>query len=93
MEGENMKVLSIDAWGNKTEGYEWNNWFDVGTIDKTDFEAIKTDKQFATWFMDNGYTTTDDMRQITIDDDQHNICICEKKTGRPIYAIEYGPEY
>jgi hypothetical protein len=20
-------VLSIDAWGNETDGYEWNQWF------------------------------------------------------------------
>jgi len=36
-----MKVLSIDAWGNKKEGYEWNNWFTVGEISKEDFENLK----------------------------------------------------
>ena len=30
---------------------------------------------------------------IIIDDDQHNVVICEKKTMMPIFAIEYGPEY
>lgn len=88
-----MRVLSIDAWGNKQDGYDWNNWHNVGTISKLDFEALKTDKQIAQWFMDNGFTTTSDMRQITIEDDQHNIVICEKKSGQPLFAIEYGPEY
>jgi hypothetical protein len=88
-----MKVLSIDAWGNKQDGYEWNNWFTAGSITKEDFEALKTDKQFATWFSNNDYTTNDDMRSITIEDDQYNIVIIEKKTGQPLFAIEYGPEY
>lgn len=88
-----MKVLSIDAWGNKQEGYQWNNWFNVGEINKADFEALKTDKAIATWFKDNGFTTSDDMRQITIEDDQYNVVICEKRTGKPLFAIEYGPEY
>ena len=88
-----LKVLSIDAWGSKEEGYQWNNWFLVGEIAKEDFEKLKTDKEYATWFMDNGFTNTDDMRKIIIEDDQYNIVICEKKTGRPIFAIEYGPEY
>ena len=28
-----LPVLSIDAWGNPEDGYEWNEWFNVGTID------------------------------------------------------------
>lgn len=88
-----MRVLSIDAWGNKQDGFDWNNCFNVGTISKQDFEALKTDKQIAQWFTDNGFTTTSDMRQITIEDDQNNIVISEKKSGQPLFAIEYGPEY
>ena len=88
-----MKVLSIDAWGNKKDGYEWNNWFTAGSISKNTFELLDTDKRIASWFFVNGYTTNADMRQITIEDDQYNIVLVEKKTGRPLYAIEYGPEY
>jgi len=88
-----MKVLSIDAWGNKKEGYEWNNWFTVGEISKEDFENLKTDKDIAIWFCENGFTVNSDMRQIIIEDDQYNIIIVEKKTGQPLFAIEYGPEY
>ena len=87
-----MKVLSIDAW-NDNNGWSWNNWFKVGEISKAEFEALKSDKAIATWFKDNGFTTSDDMRQITIEDDQYNIVICEKKGGKPLFAIEYGPEY
>ena len=88
-----MKILYIDAWGNKKEGYDWNNWFTVGEIDKVTFESLDTDKKVSTWFKDNGFTTNDDMRQIVIDDDQYNIVICERKTMCPLFAIEYGPEY
>lgn len=88
-----MRILSIDAWGNKEDGYEWNNWFNVGTISKEEFESLKTDKQVAAWFHANGFTTSSDMRSIYIEDDQYNIVICEKKTMLPLFAIEYGPEY
>lgn len=88
-----MKVLSIDAWGNETDGYEWNNWFNVGEISKERFEKLKTDKDFGDWFFHNGFTTTNDIGQYYIDDDQYNIIICDKKTRQPIFAIEYGPEY
>ena len=34
-----MKVLSTDAKGNKKDGYECNNWFNVN-ITKEEFEAL-----------------------------------------------------
>ena len=88
-----MKVLSIDAWGNKEGGYEWNNWFTVGEISKEEFEKLKTDKDFRLWFKRNGYTTNAIARQSFVDDDLYNIVIGYKKTGRPLFAIEYGKEY
>lgn len=88
-----MKVLSIDAWGNKKEGYDWNNWYTVGNIDKADFEKLKTDKDFRLWFKHNGYTTNAIARHSIIEDDQYNIIICDAKTHCPLFAIEYGAEY
>ena len=88
-----MKILSIDAWGNKKEGFDWNQWFDVGTISKEEFEQLTTAKETATWFFTEGYTNTDDMRRIDIEDDGYNVVIHEKKTQEPLFAIEYGPEY
>jgi len=88
-----MRILSIDAWGNKKDGFEWNNLFHVGDISKEELEKLDTDKKLATWFMDNGYTNTADLRKITIEDDQYNIVLRDKKTEQPIFAIEYGPEY
>jgi len=89
-----MKVLSIDAWaGDEPFTWDWNNWFTVGEISKEEFERLKTDQDYATWFYEEGYTTTDDLSLCFIDDDQYNITVCDKSDGRPVFAIEYGPEY
>ena len=87
-----MKILSIDTWGNRTDGYDWNQWCTVGEISKEELASLDTDKKIATWFYDNGFTTTADMRRIVIDDDGYNITIADKKDRRPLFAIEYGPE-
>ena len=88
-----MKVLSIDAWWDGEGGYTWNNWWKVGEISKEEFESLKTEKDYRLWFKRNGYTTTANKRKVSIDDDQYNIVLSDAKTGRPLYAIEYGNEY
>jgi hypothetical protein len=88
-----MKILSIDAWGSKAEGYEWNQWFHVGDVAKEVFETLKTDKAIAIWMKENGFTTNADMRKISMEDDGYNVVLTKKKTGAPVFAIEYGPEY
>ena len=88
---DKMKILSIDAWVESEGGYIWNNWFNVGTIDKADFELLKNDADYIKWFYDNGYTNTIEGAQI--DDDGYNIVICDASNGMPVFAIEYGPEY
>lgn len=85
-----MKILSIDAWAEPEGGWTWNDWSQIGTITKEEFEAIES---YLKWFKDNGYTTTTDKRKVAIDDDQYNIVLCDAKDMRPLYAIEYGPEY
>lgn len=87
-----MKILSIDALGNKRDGYEWNTWYTVGEIDADILKTLDTYKKIAMWMHENGYTTTADMRKINIEDDGYNIALSEKKTGQPVFAIEYGPE-
>ena len=88
-----MRILSIDAWGNKEDGYQWNNWFTVGTIDKATFEKLDTYKKVLVYMRREGYITTGNKRLAYVYDDQYNLVICDKKTDRPLYAIEYGPEY
>lgn len=86
-----MKVLSIDAW-KECGSYTWNNWFNVGEISKEEFEKLTTDRQLIKWFRDNGYITANSAGKVMINDDQYNICLCDR-TGKPLFAIEYGPEY
>ena len=88
-----MRILSIDTWGNKEDGYEWNNWHTVGTIDKATFESLKTDKQVLAYMRREGYIVTGNGRYVYINDDQYNKVIIDKHTDCPLYAIEYGNEY
>lgn len=88
-----MKILSIDAWADDERDWTWNNWHSIGDISKTEFESLKDEKAFRHWFKRNGYTRTANKRIVSIEDDQYNICLCNAKNGRPIYAIEYGREY
>ena len=87
-----MKVLSIDAWA-EGESWNWNNWFTVGEISKEDFEKLKTDQDYASWFYAEGYTTTESLIIVSVEDDQYNVVVCDAKNSRPLFAIEYGPEY
>jgi len=87
-----MKILSIDAWRNE-EGWEWDQWHYFGDISKEEFETLDTDQKILTWFFESGYTTTDDMELAYVEDDQYNKTVCDKSTGQPVFAIEYGPEY
>lgn len=78
----------IPLYGNGTTGLRL-----VKSV-KKEFESLKTDQDYATWFYENGYTTSDDLDICSIDDgDQYNITICDASDGRPLFAIEYGPEY
>lgn len=87
-----MRILSIDAW-NGPDGWSWNNWHEIGTVDKKDFEELKTNRQILKWFRDEGYLTEESKGKCSIDDDQHNIVIRQRSNAMPLLAIEYGPEY
>ena len=80
-----FQVLSIDAWGNQEDGYDWNDWNEVGYIDislkDTHQEIIQ--KMYVNGFISN--TTGGE-----VEDDGHNWVIVDKSTRAPVYAIEYG---
>ena len=88
-----MKILSIDAWGNEEEGYEWNAWFDIGNITKEEFETLKSDEDFIEFFCQGGYINEDSKTKVLVEDDQYNIVLKVADDLRPLYAIEYGNEY
>jgi len=80
-----FQVLSIDAWGNQEDGYDWNDWHKVGYIDislkDTHQEIIQ--KMYVNGFISN--TTGGE-----VEDDGHNWVIVDKSTRAPVLAIEYG---
>jgi hypothetical protein len=86
-----MRILSIDTWAGDEEGtWEWNNWFYIGDITKEEFETLDTDEKVLE-FMSIDYIRNTEL--CGVEDNQYNIIITDKRDGRPLYAIEYGPEY
>lgn len=79
------KILSIDAWGNPDEGYEWNQWFDVGTvelnIDSPANVILKT-------MSESGFIRNPELGDV--EDDGYNLVIVNKETREPVFAIVYG---
>lgn len=85
---QTFPVLSIDAWGNLEDGYTWNQWFNVGSID-LDLDAENRDIIRA--MVNAGYLTSAGLDVCDIEDDGFNIVILDKETREPVFAIEYGP--
>ena len=83
-----LPVLSIDAWGNPEDGYEWNEWFNVGTID-LDLDA--ENREIIQAMVNAGYLTPKGLDVATVEDDGYNLVIVDIETGEPAFAIEYGP--
>jgi hypothetical protein len=81
-------VLSIDAWGNLEDGYDWNQWFNVGSID-IDLDA--EDRDIIRAMVNAGYLTALALESADVEDDGFNIVILDKETREPVFAIEYGP--
>ena len=85
---QTFPVLSIDAWGNETDGYEWNQWFNVGSID-LDLDAANHDIIRA--MVNAGYLTALALESAAVEDDDYNLVIVDRETREPVFAIEYGP--
>lgn len=86
-----MRILSIDAWGNEEDGYEWNAWYSAGEISWEEFESLESDEDFVEFFCREGYINMADREKVLIEDDQYNIVLKLADDLRPLYAIEYGP--
>jgi len=87
-----LQILSIDAW--REEGsWSWNQWYKIGTISKSDFEKLKTNRDFIKFFRNEGYIGENSKGKVSIEDDGYNIVLCERSNNRPLYAIVHGPVY
>jgi hypothetical protein len=81
-------VLSIDAWGNQEDGYEWNQWFNVGTID---LDLDDENREIIRAMVNAGYLTKAGLDVAEVEDDGYNIVIVDEETREPVFAIEYLP--
>jgi hypothetical protein len=84
---QTFPVLSIDAWGNQDDGYDWNQWFNVGTID-IDLDA--ENRELIQAMINAGYLKPASIDLAAVEDDGYNIVIVDKETREPVFAIEYG---
>jgi hypothetical protein len=84
---QTFPVLSIDAWGNQEDGYDWNQWFNVGTID---LDLDDENRDIIRAMVNAGYLTAAGLDVAEVEDDGYNIVILDKETREPIFAIEYG---
>lgn len=88
-----MNILSIDAWAEGNDGWTWNAWYKIGSIDKVDFELITSDDDYIQCFIDKGIIEESARDKVSIYDDQYNVVLVRKDNDMPLYAIEYGSEY
>lgn len=81
-----MRILSIDVWGNKEDGFEWNQWWHVGDVD----ELPDSNAGIIQYMIDKGFLKYGVNNQVYVSDDQFNMVVHDMETDEPLYAIEYG---
>ena len=77
-------ILSIDAWGNAHEGYQWNDWHKIGECER----IPESESELFQIMLEKGFLDFPD--DYYIEDDNFNIVFSLKENLRPIFAIEYG---
>lgn len=86
-----LRVLSIDAWGNADDGWDWNQWHVVGHVSHSDVDG-KSDDDLIALFISEGYASEYARSGARIDDDGTNIVLIDSESGEPLYAIEYASD-
>ena len=84
-----LNVLSIDAWNDGDGCWTWNSWYKVGSAP---LEAMHWKPRRVLKYLreDLGLLPGASKGKLAVEDDQFNLVIVEKRSGRPLYAIEYG---
>jgi hypothetical protein len=82
------RILSIEAWWNGDNGWDWNSWSDVGRIDVSvcDLPA----RALLKVMRDEGYLSAESAGRVAVEDDGHNVVIVQRSDDMPLYAIAYG---
>ncbi len=87
-----LNILSIDAWRYGDEGWNWNAWYKVGSIDRATLATLDTNRKLLRYMREHGFLSSGSAGRVAVDDDQYNVVIVDKGTREPLFAIEYGSE-
>ena len=82
-----VSILSIDAWGNAEDGFEWNAWHKIGECAPE--IATREPAEVIEYLIGKGILSDAARTLATVEDDQYNIVICDEDS-RPCFAIAYG---
>jgi hypothetical protein len=85
---QTVNVLSIDAWRNCDNGWDWNNLHKVGRIDVSvcDLQA----RALLKVMRDEGYLSAYSAGRVAVEDDGYNVVIVRRSDNMPLFAIAYG---
>ena len=73
------ELRQIDAWGNKTDGYDYNETFHIGTYNQRSDDGIRS---FLRGLHKYGITCKRGVCRVEYDGDIYELI--ERKTDRPI---------
>lgn len=89
-----MNVLSIDAW-REGDSWTWNAWYKRGTLTVREFSKLGAHRpqvrRTLAWFREEGYLSDASKGAVELEDDGHNLVVLDRRTRKPLFAIEYGP--
>ena len=88
-ETKTINVLSIDAWADGEDGWQWNNWHKVGTCALATCDLPPA--EIIAFMIEEGYLQAGAADRCEVDDDQYNMVILDADTREPLFALEYGP--
>lgn len=80
------KVLSLDVWGNKKDGFDVNQWYGTGLT----FKPCQTKNNKSILRVARSLGLLKAYTQYTVDDDGYNFVIIHKASQTPCFWIEYG---
>lgn len=81
MEKYSYDVRQVDAWGNKTDGYEWNTSYYLGTLETS---AANEKRAFAR-YLKNKHGIVFKMNRTRIEFDGDCYTIIDRKTKEPLF--------
>lgn len=83
-----INLLSIDAWRDGP-GWTWNAWYKVGVLPLSTCDL--STRRLLNFLRSEGYLTNRSKGRVGVEDDGYNVVIFDRRTGEPLFALEYGP--